>query len=127
MSIVDIPAAPPQNGSRKPGARRSRTAHVLHRLTGAIALLASGPVAAQQHLPMRAVCVPTEPLLADVQSGAATMREVYVDGEGDRWLVFERAADGASVIGWINVERAVFCIVAGRPQRQTDGHSGRGA
>ena len=107
--------------------RRSGRASALRRLTGAIALLASGPVAAQQHLPMRAICVPSEPLLADVQSGASTMREVYVDGEGDRWLVFERVADGASVIGWINVERAIFCIVAGRPQRQTDGQPGRGA
>ena len=127
MSIVHIPATAPQDGGRRTGAGRQGAILVLYGLTGTIALLASGPVAAQQHVPMRAICVPSEPLLADVQSGASTMREVYVDGEGDRWLVFERVADGASVIGWINVERAVFCIVAGRPRRQTDGQPGRGA
>ena len=90
------------------------------------ALLIGAPATAQQPLPMRAICIPSDPLLADVQSGVWTMREVFVDGDQDRWLVFERVADGAAMIGWLNVERAVFCIVAGRAQRQTDGNPGRG-
>jgi len=130
MTAVDIPAASRRRRLHGHGGspRKPWRAYAFHRLASVAAtLLIGGSAAAQQAVPMRAMCIPSPPLLADVQSGASTMREVYVDGEGDRWFVFERVADGASMIGWINAERAVFCIVAGRAQRQTDGTPGRGA
>jgi len=94
-----------------------------------LGLLACIPtvVPAQQPVPMRAICVPAEPILADVQSGAATMQQVFLDGEGDAWFVLTRSADRASAIGWMNVARRLFCIVAGSPPKPQEGNPGRGA
>lgn len=81
---------------------------------------------AQTPVPLNAQCVPAEPLLAEVQAGKAKMNDVFVDGEGDHWLVLQRD-DGAAVIGWLNVERGLFCMTAGRPAKPQGGNPGRGA
>ncbi|HJQ58122.1 MAG TPA: hypothetical protein VJ890_14540 [Vineibacter sp.] len=80
------------------------------------------PAAARQPVPIRALCFPAAQVLADVEAGRASLRDLaFIDGEGDAWVELRQGDDGPAFIGWISAAHGVFCAIGVRPPRPVEG------